>query len=48
MICRAQGVLMERHECDAAESFDILLDLAGRDIAGVYTIAALIVQQRGM
>lgn len=48
VICRAQGVLMERYGCDAAESFDIMLDLAGRELSGVYTIAALILQQRGM
>jgi len=39
---------MERYGCDAAESFDILLDLAGREVTGVYMIAALMLQQRGM
>lgn len=48
MIWRAQGLLMERYGCDAAKSFSILRDLAGHDDAGVYTIAALMLQRSGM
>lgn len=48
MISRAQGVLMEQNGCDAAEAFAILLDLAGGEVAVVYTIAAVVLQQRDM
>lgn len=48
VIHRAMGVLMELNGCDAAEAFDILLDLAGRDPAGVFTIAASMLQRYGM
>lgn len=46
VIPRAMGLLMEQYGCDAAEAFDILLDLAGRDPAGIFTIAALMLQRR--
>lgn len=47
VISGAQGVLMERYGCDSVEAYDILLDLAGRDDARVYVIAALILQHLG-
>ncbi len=40
------GVLMEQYGCDEAEAFDILVDLAGHDVNGVFTIAAQMLQRR--
>lgn len=48
VISRAMGVLMEQYGCDATEAFDILVDLAGHDVTGVFTIAALMLHRRGL
>lgn len=39
---------MEQYGCNAAEAFEILFDLAGRNPAGVFTIAASMLQRYGM
>jgi len=40
------GVLMEQYRCDAAGAFEMLLTLAGRDPAEVFTVAASLLQKR--